>query len=50
MDNEEHIQSTVYTENRLKIPVEELKSGVDDASALATQETSLKNLVYIMNI
>ena len=30
MDNEEHIQSTVYTENRLKIPVEELKSGVDE--------------------
>ena len=37
--------------NRLKIPVEELKLGVDDdASTLDTQETSVKNLVYIMNI
>ena len=37
--------------NRLKIPVKELKLGVDDdASTLATQETSVKNLVYIMNI
>ena len=37
--------------NRLKIPVEELKLGVDDdASTLATQETSVKKLVYIMII
>ena len=37
--------------NRLKIPVKELKLGVDDdASTLTTQETSVKNLVYIMNI
>ena len=37
--------------NQLKILVEELKLGVDDdASTLATQETSVKNLVYIMNI
>ena len=37
--------------NRLKIPVEELKLGVDDdASTLATQETLVKNLVHIMNI
>ena len=44
MDNKEHIQSTVYTGNRLKIPVEELKLGADDdASALSTQETSVKN-------
>ena len=51
MDYKEHIQSTVYTGNRLKIPVKELKLGVDDnASTLATQETSVKNLVYITNI
>ena len=31
--------------------MEELKLGVDDdASTLATQEISVKNLVYIMNI
>ena len=30
MDNAEHIESTVYMGNRLKIPVEELKVGVDD--------------------
>ena len=50
-DDEEHDESTVYTGNRLKIPVEELKLGVDDdASTLATQETLVKNLVYITNI
>ena len=50
MDDEEHIHSTVYTGNRLKIPVEELKMGVDDTSPLATQETPVKNSVYITNI
>ena len=51
MDDEKHIKHTVYMGNRLNIPVEELKLGVDDdASTLATQETSVKNLVYIMNI
>ena len=33
------------------VSVEELKLGVDDdASTLATQETSVKKLVYITNI
>ena len=51
MDDEEHVKSTVYTGNQLKIPVEELKLGVDDdALTLATQETLMKNLVYITNI
>ena len=51
MDDENHIQRTVYTGNQLNIPVEELKLGVDDdASTLTTQETSVKNLVYITNI
>ena len=51
MDDEEHIQSTVYTANQLNIPVEELKLGEDnDASTLTTRETLVKNLVYITNI
>ena len=51
MDNEKHIKHTVDTRNRLNIPVEELKLGTDDdTSTLATQETSVKNLVYITNI
>ena len=29
-DDEEHVESTVYTGNRLKIQVDELKLGVDD--------------------
>ena len=42
--NEEHVKSTVHMGNQLKIPVEELKLGVDDdASTLATQETSAKH-------
>ena len=49
--DEEHVESTVYTGNQLKIPVEELKLGVDDdALTLATQESSVKNVVYITNI
>ena len=40
---EHHIKHTVYTGNRLKIPVEELELGADDdASTLATQETLVK--------
>ena len=51
MDDEKHLRCTVYTGNRLDIPVEELKlGGDDDASTLATQETLVKNLVYIPNI
>ena len=51
MDNEEHVESTVNTGSRLKIPVKELKLGVDDnTSTLAPQETLVKNLVYITNI
>ena len=50
-DDKEHVESTVYTGNRLKIPIKELKLEIDDnASTLATQETSVKNLVYITNI
>ena len=49
--DEEHVKSTVLTGNQLKVPVEELKLGVDDdALTLATQETLIKKLVYITNI
>ena len=48
MDDEEHIQSTVYTGNRLKIPVEELKLGVDDD--ISTLADFGEKLVYITNI
>ena len=51
MHDKKQIQHTVHMGNRLNIPVEELKLGVDsNASTLATQETSVKNLVYITNI
>ena len=44
-DNEEHAEGTVYTGNRLKIPVKELKLGVDDDTlTLTTQETLVKIL------
>ena len=51
MDDEEHVESTVYMWNRLKMPAKELKLGVDDdTSTLTTQETSVKNIVYITYI
>ena len=51
MDNKKHSKRTIYMGNRLNIPVEELKLGADDdTSTLATQGTSVKNLVYITNI
>ena len=37
--------------NQLNISIDELKLGADDdSSTLTTQETSAKNLMYIMNI
>ena len=51
IDDEKHVQHTVYTGNRLNIPFEELKLGIhDNTLTLATQETWVKNLVYITNI
>ena len=51
MDDEKHTKCTVYMGNRLNIPVEKMKFRIDDnASTLATQETSVKNLLYITNI
>ena len=51
MDDKTHTKCTANMGNQLNIPVDELKLGAnDDASTLATQETSAKNLVYIMNI
>ena len=51
MDDKTHTRRTANMGNQLNIPVDELKLGADnDASMLATQETSAKNLVYITNI
>ena len=44
-------KNTTTMVTHLNIPVGELRLGADDdASALATQETPAKNLVYIMNM
>ena len=51
MDDKTHTKHTANIWNQLNIPVDDLKLGADDdASTLATQETSAKHLVYIMNI
>ena len=51
MDDKTHTKLTANMGNQLNIPVDELKLGADDdASMLATQETSAKNLVFITNI
>ena len=51
MDTKMHTKHTANTGNQLNIPVDELKLGADDdVSTLTTQETLVKNLVYIMNI
>ena len=51
MDDKMPTKRTANMGNQLNIPVDELKLGADDnVSMLTTQETSAKNLVYIMNI
>ena len=51
MDNKMHTKHTTNTGIQLNIPVDDLQLGADDdASMLATQETSAKNLVYITNL
>ena len=51
MDDKTHSKHTANMGNQLNIPVDELKLGADDdASTLATQETLVKNLLYIRNI
>ena len=51
MDDRMHIKQTVDMGNQLNIPVDELKLGADnDMSMLTTQETLVKNLVYITNV
>ena len=51
MNNKTHTKHTTNTGTQLNIPVDDLQLGADDdASTLATQETSAKNLVYITNI
>ena len=49
-DNKMHTKHTTNMGTHLNIPVDDLQLGVDDdASTLATQETLVKNLVYITN-
>ena len=51
MDDKMHIKHTTNMGTHLNIPVDDLHLGADnDASTLATQETSAKHLVYITNI
>ena len=51
MDNKTHTKHTTNMGKHLNIPVGELRLGADDdASTLATQETSVKNLLYITNM
>ena len=51
MDDKTHPKCTTNMGTQLNIPVDDLQLGAeDDASTLTTQETSAKNLVYIMNI
>ena len=51
MDDKMHTKHTTNTGTQLNIPVDDLQLGADDdVSMLATQETSVKSLVYITNI
>ena len=51
MDDKTHTKHTTNMGRHLNIPVGELRLGANnDTSMLATQETSAKNLVYIMNM
>ena len=51
MDDKTHTKHTTNMGKHLNIPVGALRLGADnDASMLATQETSAKNLVYIINM
>ena len=51
MYDKTHTKCTTNTGTHLNIPVDDLQLGADDnALMLATQETSVKNLVYITNI
>ena len=51
MDDKTHTKRTTNTGNQLNITTDDLQLGVDsDTSTLATQETSVKNVVYITNI
>ena len=51
MDDKMHPKCTTNMGTQLNIPVDDLQLGAeDDASTLTTQETLVKNLVYITNI
>ena len=51
MDDKTHTKHTTNMGTQLNVPVDDLQLGADDdVLMLATQETSAKNLVCIMNI
>ena len=46
-----HTKRTTNTGIQINSPVDDLQLGTDnDALTLATQETSVKNLVYVTNL
>ena len=48
---EEHVEPTLYTGNRLKISIEEFSwEREGDGSTLGTEEHKQQQLVYIMNL
>ena len=50
-DEEEHVNSTLHTDNQLKIFIKEFSWGMEDnASMLNTKETAQQELVYITNL
>ena len=50
-DEEEHVNSTLYTGNWLKLSIEEFSWETEgDGSTLDTQETEQQQLVYITNL
>ena len=50
-DEEEHVEPSLNTGNRLKISIEEFSwETEDDGFTLDTQETEQPQLVYIMNL
>ena len=50
-DEEEHVNSTLHTDNQLKITIEEFSwETEDDGLTVNTQETAQQQLVYITNL
>ena len=47
---EEHVYSTLHTGNQLKFSIKAFSWGMEDDSALDTQETAQQKLVYITSL